>query len=179
MRLSFGEPVEERHRLPLILEERDYHMWKLSLELGSGVKSGQIALILPVIGRADAVAQAPKKLHKFTEAERQRWCAAWGAAIGEASVSLEAILMRRKLPFVEVEGLSVGTVLLFTDATLTEIRLEDVTGRAVLRGRLGQKSGMRAVRLGKEITMRATGGLAPQPAAAPLRLICLRCLHRL
>jgi hypothetical protein len=88
-------------------------------------------------------------------------------------------LMRRKLPFVEVEGLSVGTVLPFTDATLTEIRLEDVTGRAVLRGRFGQKSGMRAVRLGKEITMRATGGLAPQPAAAPLRLICLRCLHRL
>ena len=76
-------------------------------------------------------------------------------------------LMRRKLPFVEVEGLSVGTVLPFADATLTEIRLEDVTGRAVLRGRFGQKSGMRAVRLGKEITMRATGGLAPPPAAAP------------
>ncbi len=167
LRLSLGEPLEERHRLPLTLEERDYHMWKLSLELGGGVKSGQIALTLPVIGRADAVAQAPKKLRKFTEAERQKWRVAWGAAIGEAIVSLEAILMRRKLPFVEVEGLSVGTVLPFTDATLTEIRLEDVTGRAVLRGRLGQKSGMRAVRLGKEITMRATGGLAPPPAAAP------------
>jgi hypothetical protein len=86
-----GEPVEERHRLPLILEERDYHMWKLSLELGGGVKSGQIALILPVIGRAYAVAQASKKLRKFTEAERQKWRAAWGAVIGEASVSLGAI----------------------------------------------------------------------------------------
>lgn len=72
LRLSLGEPVEERHRLPLILEERDYHMWKFSFQLGGGVKSGQIALILPVIGRADAVAQAPKKLRKSTEAERQK-----------------------------------------------------------------------------------------------------------
>lgn len=134
-------------------------MWKLSLELGGGVKSGQIALILRVIGRADAVAQAHKKLRKFTEAERQKWRAAWGAAIGEGSISLEAILMRRKLPFVEVEGLSVGTVLPFTDATLTEIRLEDVTGRAVLRGRLGQKSGMRAVRLGKKLRCARLEGL--------------------
>jgi hypothetical protein len=59
----------------LILEERDYHMWKLSLELGGGVKSGQIALILPVIGRADTVAQAPQKaaqIHRGRAAEMAR-----------------------------------------------------------------------------------------------------------
>lgn len=147
LRMSLGDPVEERHRLPLILEERDYHLWKIDLDLGGGLKQGQIALIMPVIGRADAVAEAPKKQRKLSAAEIDAWRAAWARVIGEGVVTLNAVLMRRKLPFVEVEALEVGHVFPFTDAALTDIRLEDLAGRAVLRGRLGQKSGLRAVRL--------------------------------
>lgn len=174
LRMSLGDPVEERHRLPLILEERDYHLWKIDLELGGGLKQGQIALIMPVIGRADAVAEAPKKQRKLSGAETQAWRASWARVIGEGVVALNAVLMRRKMPFVEVEALEVGYVLPFTDAALSDIRLEDLAGRAVLRGRLGQKSGMRAVRLGgaarSSLALKPAPMMQEAPPLAPMDL---------
>lgn len=166
LRLALGEMVEERRRVPLILEERRYHLWKIPLDLGGGLRQGVLVLALPVIARAEAVAQAPNKRPIPTPTERAAWRASWARALGAAPVTLEAVLLRRSLPVFEVDALELGQMLTFAPAALEEIRLEDRLGRAVMKGRLGQKSGARALRLsgGKPA---APKDPAPLPAPAP------------
>lgn len=127
-------------KLILGLEAGDYRQLSLTMVLGDSDRQGAITLILP-----------PHRVNPEDEAKRvaeDNWSKHLTNSVSEAPANLHAVLHRHKTTYADVRELKVGTVLGLSGVSLDSIRLETIDGTAVLSGRLGQLSGMRAVRIG-------------------------------
>ncbi|MGR3466048.1 FliM/FliN family flagellar motor switch protein [Limimaricola sp.] len=132
-----GLRLADKRAAGLILPEARYELLRFDVEIGPGSgRTGALMLALP--GRADATCETPP-------------AAAWEAALRDsvlqAPAELEAVLHRMRLPAHEIEALAEGDLLMLPGVDLTAIRLEDGRGRPVATVRLGQRAGLRAVRL--------------------------------
>ncbi|KPQ15730.1 MAG: flagellar motor switch protein FliM [Rhodobacteraceae bacterium HLUCCO18] len=158
-RLNFGSRIADRKQLGLLLPERVYHVMSADLALGQeGMRGGRATLILP--RTRDPAPRAPAATGIAPEA----WRAALVAAMAGARLSLEATLVRTTRSLREVEALGPGDLIGFEASDLASVCLQTPEGKTVLRGRLGQIGGQRALRM--------TGGaadrvppMAPQPAS--------------
>lgn len=157
-RMSFGGPLADRRQLPLLMPDAAYHQFEVELSLGEGAKTGKVLLIVPAGSGSAAAQQAARP------ALDPAWQAAFRQTIVGAEVDLDVTLMRRVRSLAELERLAPGDLIPFEAADLANISLEDCNGRIVLRGRLGQQGGRRAVRL---TTGPATGSPGPSVEAAP------------
>lgn len=141
-RLHVGATMEDRNRVSLAMDEGDYHIWRVGVSLGGNVKQGELVFALPALHMP-----AQEASQGVGETVQGNWREAWHRVLGQVEIDLDAILYRRMIPLAQLEGLQAGDVLPVLPSGLDAIRLEDVSGRAALTGRLGQRAGMRAVRV--------------------------------
>lgn len=158
-RMTFGSRIADRKQLGLLLPERVYHAMSADLVLGEGgVRVGRATLILP--RTRDPAPRAAAATGVAPEA----WRAALEAAMSEARLGLDAILVRTTLTLREVEALGPGDLIGFEASDLASVCLQTPEGTTVLRGRLGQIGGQRALRM-TDGAAGAASPMVPQPAA--------------
>ena len=153
---GYSSHVEDIRPLGLLLEDVDYRIFVLELDLELGSRSGRAILALPAEGRGDVVVA-----ENVAEPEVPRdvaWQEGFGTAVRGADVRLEAIMHRVKLPFSRVRKLEVGDEIPLPATCIDRVRLVGAGGGTFAVGRLGQSRGNRAVRVA------AFGDRLPMPA---------------
>ncbi|HKL56668.1 MAG TPA: FliM/FliN family flagellar motor C-terminal domain-containing protein [Roseovarius sp.] len=146
----FGDRVEDRRALGLVLEAPDFDHFRVTADLGPGVRTGRLDLLMP------AHRPAPRKTGKQTSAEAPTRAAMSDVALG-APVVLDAVMARVSLPLRNACALSVGQVLPLARESLGAIEVTGAGGHLVAEARLGQLNGWRALRL-------VSSAAAPLPA---------------
>lgn len=137
--------LDDPRPLALLLEDLPYRVLTAQVSLSGGAKLGEVILALPAEGRgrrpsiASALAEDAHAVQAFTQALTD-------VVLG-VPCQLDAVLARVVLPLGEVLGLAPGVVVPLPKATLAGIKMEGMGGQALAEARLGQNSGMRAVRL--------------------------------
>ncbi len=152
--------LESPRAIAMTLPDIPYRLLNVPTEFGGGAKSGRLLLVLPfepprpvqsiggaVSGRASG----------FTDQLR--------AQVMETHAQLSATLFRIEMPLAQATALKPGAVLHIPRSALERVVLEDLEGRRVATGRLGQINGNRALRLNKE-----DASPQAQPAAQGLSL---------
>lgn len=165
--LAFGDLIEDARALPLLLMDPDYDLFRLTLDLADGAKTGCLQLLLPVppaprrTGRAAGAQAVDRARPDLAE-----------VALG-APVTLDAVLARINLTLGEVCGLRQGACLPIDPARLNRTELLAARGHPAGRVRLGQMNGWRAVRfigLDEPESETAASPAAPAiPAPGPAR----------
>ncbi|WP_373353282.1 FliM/FliN family flagellar motor switch protein [Pseudoroseicyclus sp. CXY001] len=121
----------------LVLPEGSYRMARLTLDLGLAERQGALFLMLPATGAGQAEDAGPET----------DWSGALRSAVLSAPAVLTAVLHRFRLPYAAIESFKVGQVLPLPGVTVGSLRLEGPDGKLQARARLGQASGLRAVRI--------------------------------
>ena len=134
----FGVMMEDARGMSLALNAAAFHVFRMTVELGEGAFPGSIVFLLPVPvappARADGSGE--DKVHRTLEQSAMN-----------APVCLDAVLARVSVPLTQLCSLKPGDLLPFQMDRPLEIRLETSQKHVVALGRLGQMTGMRAVRL--------------------------------
>lgn len=168
-RMAFGSTLADRDRLTLLMPEQDHVLFSAELAFKGTARTAALRLILPV---DPALARSRKAPDRGDATRLKAWQAGMARALAAAPLSLDAVLLRVTRPLGEVMGLEVGDLVPFSASDLATVTLENNRGDAMLRGRLGQIGGKRAVRLpGADAPAAETGPLrAAEPATqtAPL-----------
>ena len=160
--LAAGARFQDGRAVGMVLPECDMRLVRLSLDLATGERQGLFVLALPVRRvppRPERAASGPRFADQFR------------SAVMEAPATLTAVLHRLRLPIREVERFRIGQVVDLPGITVRSVRIEGPDGVPVAEGRLGQITGMRAVRIearsGDEL---AEARISPGPRAGPLGL---------
>ena len=134
---EFRTRLADMRTLSLAMVEDRYTAYDLTVELGGGLRQGQMSFLLP--DRPDSqgdgdVAEddAGPKLHQ---------------ASGVLRAELDAVICRMSLPLSSLAGLSAGDVVPLTGSRLDRTEVLTIDRSRVAIGRLGQCGGMRAIRL--------------------------------
>lgn len=136
--LSFGTIVDDRKHLPLLVPERGFHLFTAAADLGETGRVGTFLIALPNPAGVEEEDALPPD---------QDWTDAWHSTLGRAEVPFQAVLFRRRLELKKLLALKPGDVIPFEAEDLSNASLEDSINRCVMRGRLGQVGGKRAIRL--------------------------------
>ena len=137
--VSLGDPFDSLRSVGLALEDADYRLMRLTIDLDVGERLGEIILALPNHTSQPIVPE--------TDLGDSGWDIKMNRAVINAPATLDAILCRTKLTIGQVNTLQVGDVLPLYGATVSSVRLFAPEGVEVGSARLGQSGGLRAVRL--------------------------------
>lgn len=135
---TVGDRVINTRAAGMAMVDTTYRLVRLTLDLGAGGRQGMIQLALPV-SREMKMAEVPDAA--------AAWAAAMAAAVGNAPAELRAVLHRMRLSLRQVDGFHVGQMIALPGITVGSVKLEAADGRVLARARLGQMTGLRAVRL--------------------------------
>ena len=124
----------------MALPDVPYRLVRLTIDLATGDRQGELLLILPV---ARPTAEAPVT----PVGTEGGFAAQLRCNVLQAEAALDAVLTRLRLPLRQAEVLEVGQLLSLPGVTVASLRLEGPDGRVVAQGRLGQSAGMRAIRI--------------------------------
>lgn len=131
------QPLPDRRALLLRLDDVPYRIFDAAVALGESAREGRI-----VIALAHDL-PAPR-----AEAGSARdWHDALYDAVAPAHVRLDAVLARHEMDLAEFMALKPGQTIAIDRAAVGRVTLTDAAGRPVARGRLGQCSGYKALRL--------------------------------
>ena len=130
--------IDGIHAIRLALEDVEYREIRLEIRFGGGERKGVLRLVMPRVPASQAA---------LRRKEARRWRNSWQRAITRSTVELEAVLHRMILPMEDFMNLAPGMVLPIPLESLDRVALLGADGRCIARGRLGQMSGMRAIRL--------------------------------
>lgn len=123
----------------LVLDDRDYRVLRLIVDLGVADREGVVLLALPLSSNEEQPAE-----HVIDLVD---WDTAFHDAVSGASAVFDAVLHRFTIPLSQAEMLHVGQVLPLTGCTVSSVQLIALDGRVVRQARLGQLGGKRAVRI--------------------------------
>lgn len=123
----------------LVIEDADFRVMRLSIDLAVGERQGELVLVLPNHQMSPKV--------EIVKPVDQSWSAKLRAAVDLAPATLEAILHKMTLPLGVVDSLKVGDEIPLLGATVGSVRLYAPDGVMVSEARLGQSGGKRAVRI--------------------------------
>jgi flagellar motor switch protein FliM len=140
----------------LALPDGAYRILRLTLDLGAGGRQGLLVIALPLPGPADS----PPPPQDPPAA----WSAALGANVLSAAAEVRAVLHRMRLSLRVVEDFEPGQIIGLTGASVATVRVEAPDGSLLAPARLGQMSGMRAIRLGPPNRPDMDEMLPPPPA---------------
>jgi flagellar motor switch protein FliM len=156
-RMSFGSRIADPGQLGLLLPEWTYHVLTAAIALGEdGARRARVTLVLP--RTRDPV---PRAVAASGTMDPDTWRKALEEAMAEARIDLDAVLVRTTRSLRDLEALGPGDLIGFEPSDLASVRLETAAGKPVLRGRLGQIAGQRALRM-----TAGSGGLMPPVGAA-------------
>ena len=169
---QYSAYVPEARSLTMILEECEYRVQRGDVGLGKGAKTATVWLALPAIGPGGkAQSRAQEGNQSISPAERMfsesvsLWTKALRKTLQSAPVRMQAVLARTNVPFSQIEKFKIDDTISVSRSTLHNVSLETVIGAKGLHGVLGQKSGMRAIRLRLELPG-AQPALPPEPTSA-------------
>lgn len=131
-----AERIEDARAATLALDEGDYHISRIGLDVDGGRRTGAIALHFPVTAPAAGTAAAG-----------QAAGAALMPLLGDRAAPLRAILLRRRMTLAELRALAPGTLVEMPRDQLSQVRVEGLDGTPVALARLGQSRGYRALRI--------------------------------
>jgi len=166
--LHFGDRVEDARALALLLAAPEFEFFRLTVDLGPGLRSGRLDLLVPPapLAPAQMAGAAARDGPRRGRAGRREPEDVSAVALA-APVALDAVLARIRLPLRAAMALEPGGRLDIPKASLGTVRLIGAGGHVAGEGRLGRRDGWRAVRLsGPQAEARPDG--AP-PAVAPPR----------
>jgi flagellar motor switch protein FliM len=158
--------LDDPRPLALLLEDHPYRVLTAQVSLSGGAKSGEVILALPAEGRghrpnvATALAADQHAIQAFTQSLTE-------VVLG-AHCQIDAILARMVLPLGSVLGLAPGMILPLPKSALNAVRMQGTDGRVLTEARLGQNSGMRAVRLVMAVTAPPIATTDAQPGTMAL-----------
>ncbi len=134
--LEFSTRLADLRTLSLAMVEDAYRVFDLTVELGGGLRQGQISVFLP-----DRVAEdADENTQEDTGPNLEQ-------ASGVLRAELNTVICRMSLPLASLSHLKTGDVLPLTGARLDRAEVLTIDRNRAAIGRLGQCGGMRAVRL--------------------------------
>jgi len=141
--MRFGDRMEDARVLGLALEGSQYDLFRVTLDVAQGAKTGVVTLILPqrkTVVAKDEDAQSGDA-RSFASLEKNAL---------EATATLDAVLARVSLPLRDICALKPGMTLPLPRDCLAEAELYAPRKHLVAEVRLGQMNGLRAVRISIE-----------------------------
>lgn len=133
-----GDRVLNTRAAGLSMIDTTYRLVRLTLDLGAGDRQGMIQIALPLSPEMK-VEQAPDSA--------AAWSADMASAVGSAPADLNAVLHRMRLSLRQVDSFQVGQLIAMPGINVGSVKLETTDGRVVARARLGQMTGLRAIRI--------------------------------
>ena len=158
---GYASFLESPRPLALMLDDTDYRLLSLEIDLESGARTGSLMLVLPADVADGASAGNPSGAAGERPAEQAAgggalpWAQALEDQVMGGRVRLHVELCRMSMPIGALEALVPGQSVPVPAEALDQADILGADGRRLARGRLGQSRGMRAVRLHG----------APQPVA--------------
>jgi flagellar motor switch/type III secretory pathway protein FliN len=137
----FAGHVMSRRALGLSLQAGEYRLFRLMVDVDSGVKQGNILIILP----DDPVPAS--STGDETDHQSQRTLR---PTVERARVSMNTVLAKMRLSLAELTQLKPGDLVNLHEAYLQETALVDGSGQTFAVGHLGRVDGVRAIRLTRE-----------------------------
>lgn len=159
--VALGGLMDGARAAGLMLDDVPYRLVRMTLDFGVAERQGDIMLALP-LSRVPPARAAPPVV-------KDQWSRQFRASVMEAPTQLNAVLHRYKLPLRSVEAFVVGQVLPLPGVSVGSVKLIGADGLVAGRARLGQVSGLRAVRIEAETpAVMKDGGLSTATVLAPL-----------
>ena len=143
LRLRYGDKVEDARALLLVLEAPDYILFRITLDIEDGARSGTMVLAIP-----DEMLRPPKPAPDPDEADTGQFDLS-GMALS-APIALNAIVARLNMPLSRLCTLKPGDKIPVSRNVLSRTELIGSKGFVLGKVVLGQMNGFRAVRLGPE-----------------------------
>ena len=136
--------IDDPRPLGMLLEETSYRVFRVSLNISMGARTGALMLALPAKGRGTAPLPS---LPAPAKQANPGWSMALEKSVLAASVQIDAVLHRQSLTLAHLAALKPGDLLALPNAQLDRIRLEGANQKLIGHGRLGQSKHQKAVRL--------------------------------
>jgi flagellar motor switch protein FliM len=146
-----------------LLEDVTYRLFTAEMALGGGARQGTFWLAFP----ADRSGFAAGSRGAEAVADGA-WTASVERAVMGAPVRLDAVLTRLSLPLEKVMDFHIGTLLPLSMEMIDQVALEGPDGESVVRGRLGQSQGHRAIRIRPADQADSDAAPPDQARAAPV-----------
>src|SRR6056297_25587 len=134
----FGDMVEDGRTLALELELPEYDLFRITVDLGEGAKTGTLSILLP---------RGPTPDVSASKDGTPVGASTVAASALNAPAMLDAVLARVSMPLNKLCALSVGMQLTVPREVLGKAELLGAGQHVVAEVRLGQLNGWRAVRL--------------------------------
>ncbi|WP_037310500.1 FliM/FliN family flagellar motor C-terminal domain-containing protein [Ruegeria halocynthiae] len=134
---EFTSRLPDLRSLSLAMTKDTYRVMELTVELGGGLRQGQISVLLPDL--PEEVGESEPPLEEIGPNLEH--------ASGVLRADLNTVICRMSLPLTALSGLEVGSVLPLTGSRLDRAEILTIDRNRAAVGRLGQCGGMRAVRL--------------------------------
>ncbi|MEM7733173.1 MAG: FliM/FliN family flagellar motor switch protein [Pseudomonadota bacterium] len=141
LRLRYGDKVEDARALLLALEAPDFALFRISIDVEEGKRSGDMVLAIP-----EELLRPPPPVPDPEEADAADFDLS-GMALS-APVSFNAVLARVSMPLSQVSELKPGDTLPVERSALNKTELVGSKGFMLGKVVLGQMNGFRAIRLG-------------------------------
>lgn len=144
-RYRFSRAVPDHRLLPVLLDDTEFEILRLSCVLIAGEQERDLELwlCLPDPGRN----QTAQNTSQDPCAETDPWGHALENAVLQAPVKMRAELGRVTMNVAEVMDLTAGAMISLPLSNLEDVRLVALDGEEHAVGRLGQTRGMRAMRI--------------------------------
>lgn len=159
--LTLGHHEVDPVKLAFVLDKGRYAVIAAEVGFQEGIRGGGISLALPV------AFWAPKGGERA--GNRRPFAAAMTSNLAASPLRLRAVLETVPLPLGRALSLRVGDCLPINSASLSDLVLVAVDGTKVLKGRLGQKGGKKAISV-SEILLEGGAARANAPARQPASL---------
>ncbi|MGB3245360.1 MAG: FliM/FliN family flagellar motor C-terminal domain-containing protein [Sulfitobacter sp.] len=141
----FGARVADARLLMMALEEAQYQIVHLTVDVAGGKRQGTMMLCLPVISAQDMadgsgvpVSGKPKEVPVPALLDKN---------VLALNLELNVALTRLKMPLGKVQGLAVGDVVDLGVSAFDRASVQTRDGRRLSRGVLGQIDGVRALQM--------------------------------
>ncbi len=134
----FEKRIESARLLGLALEDVDYRMFHLPLDMADGAKQGTLLIVFPAEGAGAG---------QLASGGEKGWAQAMEKAVCASHVDILAVLHRTQVSLATVRGFQSGDLVTVPKSAVSEVSMEGSDGRVVGVARLGQQNGFRALRI--------------------------------
>lgn len=142
----FGARAEDRRLLLLALDDANYKLVHLTVDVAGGIRQGQIVICLPMLEPQDELGAASED-----EAANEGTIASRAGTLSEnvmaLTVDLHICIARKRVTLRDLSALKPGNTLELGSASFDAVQVMTADGRRLAEGALGQKNGLRALRI--------------------------------
>ena len=138
----YGACFADARAMSIALDQNEYLITRLTLDLALGQRQGELILILPVVAVAGKCLDGTQMQEPTVEP--------LGETILDLPAELNMILCKCSFELSQLEQLSIGQTLPLPNDAFPETDIVTQTGEKIGTGTLGQTDGIRALRLNRE-----------------------------